>query len=92
MTDMSGDKVLSDKDIDNIWRSVRSVSSDDAIRMIKNRSVAKPITVNNGYFALLSLDIHNGERKEYHLSISNPLGITNFEIASTMRYQKIVIK
>lgn len=81
---MSDDKVLSDKDIDNIWKSVKSVSSDDAMRMIKNHGVIKPMTMSNGYFALLSLDPHNGERKEYHLSISNPFGIANFEIASAM--------
>lgn len=80
---MSNDKVLSDKDIDNIWRSVKSVSPDDAMRMIKNR-IVKPITTSDGYFALLSLDIHNDERKEYHLSISNPLGIAKFEIAAAM--------
>ena len=80
---MSNDKVLGDKDIDNIWRSVKSVSSDDAKRMIRNagivRPITRPITTNDDYFALLSLDIHNGERKEYHL-----LGIVKFEIAVAM--------
>ena len=33
---MSNDKVLSNKDIDNIWRSVKSVSPDDAKHMIKS--------------------------------------------------------
>lgn len=35
---MSNDKV-GDKDIDNIWRSVKSVSSDNAKCMIRNRGV-----------------------------------------------------
>ena len=33
---------------------------------------------------MLSLDIHKDGRKEYHLSISYPLGIAKFEIASAM--------
>ena len=81
---MSNDKVLGDKDIDNIWRSVKSVSSDDAKRMIRNTGIVRPITTSDDYFALLSLDIHNGERKEYHLLISNPLGIVKFQIAVAM--------
>ena len=81
---MSNDKVLSDKDITKIWKSVRSVSSDDAKYMIKNRGIVKPMTMSNGYFTLLSLDIHGDGRKEYHLSISYPLGIAKFETASVM--------
>ena len=42
------------------------------------------MTMSNGYFALLSLDINNKKREEYHLSISNPFGITKFEIAAAM--------
>ncbi len=81
---MSDDKVLSDKDIDNIRMSIKSVSPYDAKCMIKNRGVAKPMTMSNVYFALLSLDIHNEKRKEYHLSISSPLGIAKFETAVAM--------
>lgn len=61
---MSDGKVLRDKDIDNIWKSVKSVSVDDAKRMIRNRGIVKPIITSNGYFVLLSLDIHNEERKK----------------------------
>jgi hypothetical protein len=83
---MSNDKMLSDKDIDNIWKSVKPVSSEDAIRMIKNRDrgIVKPMIMSNGYLALLSLDIHKDGRKWYHISISNSLGIAKFEIASAM--------
>lgn len=42
------------------------------------------MTMSNGYFALLSLDINNKKREEYHLSISNPFGIAKFEIAAAM--------
>ena len=81
---MSNDKVLDDKDIKKIWKSVRSVSLEDAERMIKNRGIVKPMTMKNGYFTFLSLDIHGDGRKEYHLSISYPLGIAKFETASVM--------
>ena len=42
------------------------------------------MTMSNGYFALLSLDINNEKREEYHLSIYNPFGIAKFEIAAAM--------
>ena len=81
---MSNVKVLDDKDIKKIWKSIKSVSTDDAKRMIKNGIIVEPMTMKNGYFTLLSLDIHKDGRKEYHLSISYPLGIANFEIAAAM--------
>jgi hypothetical protein len=83
---MSNDKVLSDEDIDNLWESVKPVSSDDAIRMIKNRGrgIVKPAVMSNGYLALLSLDIHKDGRKWYHLSISSILEIAKFEIVAAM--------
>ena len=81
---MPDDKMLSHKDIEKIWNSIKSVSSDDAIYMIKKGIIVKPTVMSNGYFALLSLDTHSGERKEYHLSISNPIGTVKFEIAAAM--------
>lgn len=81
---MPNDKVLSDKDIKNIWKSVKPVTSDDALYMLKNRDIVRPMIMENGYFALLSLNIHKDGRKEYHLSISYPLGIVKFEIVAAM--------
>lgn len=83
---MSNDKTLSDEDIDNLWKNIKPVSSDDAERMIKNKNIGivRPIIVSNGYLALLSLDIHRNGGKWYHLSISNAVGIAKFEIAAAM--------
>lgn len=83
---MLNDKVLSKEDIDNLWKSLKPVSSDDAKCMVKNKDtgIVRPIIVSNGYLALLSLDIHRNGGKWYHLSISNSLGIAKFEIAAAM--------
>jgi len=83
---MYNDKTLSDEDIDNLWKSVKPVSSDDAERMVRNKDtgIVRPIIVSNGYLALLSLDIHRNGGRWYHLSISNPLGIAKFDIVAAM--------
>ncbi len=48
-------QILSDADINKIWKNVIPVTSEEAIRSIKEeRNIPRPVKVKNGYLALFT--------------------------------------
>ena len=70
--------MLAEEEIRRVRRSIITISLDNVDKLIKNGGV-KPVLLNNGYEASLSLDVIRENLRMIHFSVYNKKGITDIE-------------
>ena len=75
--------MLNGDEIKKVWDSITTISIDNVFDMIESGGV-KPVAMNNGYVAALTMDILSEKNTMYHLSISNHNGKIDVHMANSM--------
>ena len=73
-------KILTEKDIKNVLRSIKTLSESNVMETIKAGGL-KPVNLGNGYRATLTMDVLKEDRRLLHLSVSKLKGHTDIDIA-----------
>lgn len=79
-------RILTDEDIKKVWENIKIITLDNVKDFIAGGGV-KPVIMNNGYMASLTIDVLSERISIYHLSVNNPKGKTWIVTAQKMAYE-----